>query len=183
VEIKRVTISDAKELLDIYAHYVRDTAVSFEYEVPDIKEFCHRIETISAAYPYIKVTDGERILGYAYASSFKSRRAYDWSVETTIYVRAEERRRGIGRMLYKELERMLRVMGILNMNACIASPREADIHLTSDSLDFHTQMGFERVGTFHKSGFKFNTWYDMVWMEKMIGDHTETQQPVRFGIW
>lgn len=115
-----VSASDARELLDIYAYYVNETAVSFEYEVPSLDEFEARIRGISAKYPYIKAVDDEGIiLGYAYAGCFKNRSAYDWSVETTVYVRKDMRRKGIGRMLYTELEKMLCNMGILNMNACI----------------------------------------------------------------
>ena len=74
-------------------------------------------------------------------------------------------------------------MGVLNMNACIASPAIVDAHLTDDSYYFHHRMGFKLVGRFHKSGYKFGTWYDMIWMEKMIGAHKEEVEPVRFGEW
>ena len=71
-------------------------------------------------------------------------------------------------------------MGILNMNACIAVSEKEDSHLTNDSKYFHEKMGFTLVGTFHKSGYKFHTWYDMIWMEKLIGEHREAK-PVKFG--
>lgn len=176
--------SDAAELLAIYAPYVRNTAISFEYEVPSLSEFRQRIETISARFPFLKAIDAEgHILGYAYASSFKSRKAYDWSVELSIYIRQDCRRNGLGRALYEALEASLRRMGILNLNACIAVPIAPDAHLNFDSLRFHEKMGFTLVGTFHNSGYKFDTWYDMVWMEKMIGPHACPQQPVSFGQW
>lgn len=72
-------------------------------------------------------------------------------------------------------------MGVLNMNACIAVTSQEDIHLTNASVHFHEKMGFKLVGTFHNSGYKFNTWYDMIWMEKMIGEHKAMQAPVLFG--
>lgn len=181
MKIENVKVEDAVELLKIYAPYVEETAISFEYEVPSPEEFSERIRNISSKYPYIKAVDEKgNILAYAYASAFKGRAAYDWSVETTIYVKKENRQSGIGRQLYRELERLLKEMGILNMNACIAMPKGADPHLTDASVRFHKKLGFQLVGTFHSSGYKFNTWYDMVWMEKMIGSHNENQKPVAF---
>lgn len=183
IRIERVTTVDAEELLSIYAPYVRDTAISFEYEVPSLDEFQNRIETISSCLPYIKAVQGGEILGYAYAGKFKERKAYDWSVEVTVYVRRDVRRKGVGRLLYGALEKSLKQMGVLNMNACISVPKEDDPHLTNDSYHFHSSMGFDLVGTFHDSGYKFDTWYDMIWMEKMIGDHAKQQEPVKYGAW
>ena len=183
MEIVRVSIEDAEELLSIYAPYVRDTAISFEYEVPSLSEFRDRIRNISAVFPYIKAVDEGKILGYAYADKFKSRKAYDWSVEVTVYVRKDSRRAGIGKLLYHSLEDSLKRIGILNMNACIAVPNGEDEHLSNDSYYFHKKMGFSLVGTFHNSGYKFDTWYDMIWMEKIIGKHEKHQENVRFGEW
>ena len=166
--IEKATIDDAEELLAIYAPYVRDTAVSFEYVVPSVEEFVDRILQISAKYPYIKAVEDGKIIGYAYANTFKGRKAYDWSVETTIYVRGDAKRNGIGRRLYGCLEQSLKKMGVLNMNACIAVPECEDSHLTKDSQLFHEKMGYRLVGKFSKCGFKFGTWIDMVWMEKLL---------------
>lgn len=172
IKIEPASPSDAAELLEIYKPYVTDTAISFEYEVPSVDDFKNRIEKISAKYPYIKaVNEAGEIFGYAYAHEFIARAAYDWSVETTIYLRQDAKRGGLGRLLYTELEKELAAMGILNMNACIAVTNKEDEHLTNASKKFHEHMGFEMVGTFHKSGYKFSTWYDMIWMEKLIGAH------------
>ena len=181
--IEKVTIDDAEELLAIYAPYVRDTAVSFEYVVPSVEEFADRIVQISAKYPYIKAVEDGKILGYAYANTFKGRKAYDWSVETTVYVRGDAKRNGIGRRLYGCLEQSLKKMGVLNMNACIASAKVDDEFLTNDSMYFHSKMGFTEVGRFHNSGYKFGRWYDMIWMEKLIGSHDGHPANVRFGEW
>lgn len=183
IDIARVTVSDAEELLEIYAPYVRNTAISFEYEVPSVEEFRDRIGRISGRYPYIKAVEDGQAIGYAYADCFKGRKAYDWSVETTIYVRKDSCRSGIGRLLYDRLEQSLADMGVLNMNACIASPVGKSPYLTDDSLRFHHAMGFTEVGCFHNSGYKFDQWFDMVWMEKMIGEHNQTVREVRFGDW
>lgn len=183
MEILPVTLEDAKELLAIYTPYVQDTAISFEYEVPSLSEFQNRIQNISSILPYIKAVEDGKILGYAYAGKFKDRAAYDWSVEVTIYVRKDSRRSGVGKLLYHALEDSLKRIGILNMNACIALPQGDDKHLNNDSYYFHKKMGFQPVGTFHNSGYKFNTWYDMIWMEKFIGEHTQCQGNVRYGEW
>lgn len=183
MKIERVTEADAKELVSIYAPYVLNTAVSFETEVPSVEEFEKRIREISSKYPYIKAVEDGMILGYAYADAFKWRAAYDWSVETTIYLREDQKRKGIGKILYKSLEESLRGMGILNMNACIAYPKEEDSRLSMDSPLFHEKLGFSLVGRFHHSGCKFGCWYDMIWMEKMLGEHKENPNPVRFGQW
>ncbi len=186
ITIEKVTIDDAKELLEIYAPYVKDTAITFEYEVPNLTEFESRIRNISSKFPYIKAVDENgNILGYAYASTFKGRSAYDWSVETTVYVRTDCKRAGIGSKLYDALEASLASMGILNVNACIAYLKDGttDEHLTNDSFHFHDNRGYKLVGTFHDSGFKFGTWYDMIWMEKMLGSHTSSPAPVSFGDW
>ena len=181
--IEKVTIEDAEELLAIYAPYVRDTAVSFEYVVPSVEEFADRILQISAKYPYIKAVEDGKIIGYAYANTFKGRKAYDWSVETTVYVRKDAKRNGTGRRLYECLAQSLRKMGVLNMNACIASAKVEDEFLTNDSMYFHSRMGFTEVGRFHNSGYKFGRWYDMIWMEKLIGSHDAHPGEVRFGEW
>ena len=181
--IEKVTIEDAEKLLEIYTPYVKDTAVSFEIVPPSTEEFRERIKTISAKFPYIKAVENGEILGYAYAGTFRTRAAYNRNVETTIYLRKDARRKGIGRALYTALEDSLRKMGILNLNACITSPRGEDPYLTADSIKFHEKMGYSLVGVFHDSGYKFNRWYDMLWMEKMLGEHTENPKEVTFGKW
>ena len=114
MKLERVTPADAPALLEIYGPYVENTAISFEYAVPSVEEFTRRIQTISARYPYIKAVDeAGTILGYAYAGPFKTRAAYDWAVETTIYVRRDCRGQGVGRGLYEALEGSLRDWGAI----------------------------------------------------------------------
>lgn len=171
--------SDAERLVEIYAPYVTDTAITFEYEVPSVEEFRSRIEKTLEKYPYIVAEQNGRIMGYAYASAFARRAAYNWSVELSIYLDMEIRRQGIGGRLYKALEEILKEMHILNMNACISWPKAEDEYLTKNSVQFHEHMGFRLAGEFHDSGYKFGRWYNVVWMEKMIGDHPENPKPVR----
>jgi phosphinothricin acetyltransferase len=183
MKIEIVTMDDAAELLSIYEPYVRETAITFEYEAPTLEEFQTRIAKISSKYPFIKAVDNGEILGFAYANTFKDRKAYDWAVETTIYVKQGRHRMGIGKLLYEQLEKSLKNMGILNMNACIAVPAKEDARLTDASYRFHKEMGFTLVGRFHNIGYKFNTWYDMIWMEKIIGEHDTFAPDVQFGKW
>ena len=170
---------DAAALLAIYAPYVRRTAVSFEYAVPTAEEFSARIRRTLCRYPYLAAWAAGEIVGYAYAGAFQERPAYSWAAETTVYVREDCRRTGVGRRLYEGLEEILRRQGVLNLNACIAAPRGEDPFLTEDSLRFHERMGFSPVGRFHQCGCKFGRWYDMVWMEKFIGAHLSPQPPVK----
>lgn len=179
IQIRIATEEDAKELLEIYTPYVEQTAITFEYETPSLEEFTERIRNVKKKYPYIVAVSENEVLGYAYVSQFKGRPAYDWSVETSIYVRTDVKRGGIGSTLYAALEEILRLQGILNANACIAYPAENDDHLTMDSVHFHAKLGYEMVGRFHQSGYKYNTWYDMVWMEKMLGEHLAKQPAVK----
>ena len=181
ITIRMANPADAQALLNIYAPYVINTAITFEYDVPSVEEFASRIAHTLEKYPYLIAEEGGNILGYAYASPFHDRPAYDWAVETSIYVDQNIKHRGIGRKLHDALESTLREQGILNMNACIAYPPEEDEHLDKNSVEFHTHMGYRLVGEFYKCGYKFNRWYNMVWMEKMIGEHLSDQKPPKFN--
>ncbi len=178
--IRVATPADAEALLAIYAPYVRETAITFEWDVPSVEEFRTRIERTLEKYPYLVAETDGRIVGYTYAGPFHDRAAYDWAVETAIYVVRGGARHGVGRQLYAALEAALAFQNIQNLNACIAYPAEADAHLTRNSAEFHAHMGYRMVGEFHKCGYKFGHWYDMVWMEKAIGDHPDTPAPVRW---
>lgn len=172
IVVRVASVQDAGEILKIYAPYVENTAISFEYDVPTVQEFKSRIEGTLKKYPYLVAenSDGE-IVGYCYCGVFKSRAAYDWAVETTIYLREDAKNKGIGRKLYERLEDYAKMQNIINLNACIAACDVEDEHLTNGSSRFHEKLGYTLVGKFHKCGYKFDTWYDMVWMEKMIGKH------------
>lgn len=179
ITIRPASVSDAEALLQIYRYYVQHTAITFEYDVPSIEEFRSRISHTLERYPYLAAVQGESILGYAYAGPLKARAAYDWSVETTIYLARDAQKCGVGRMLYQALEDALRDMGIRNLYACIAYPKTEDEYLTKNSAQFHAHLGYTTVGTFHSCGYKFGRWYDMIWMEKLIGAHEANQPPVQ----
>ncbi|WP_434311709.1 GNAT family N-acetyltransferase [Hominifimenecus sp. rT4P-3] len=176
--IRIATEQDAEQLREIYAYYVKNTAITFEYEVPSVDEFRTRICKTLERYPYL-VAERENIpVGYAYAGAFKERKAYDWSVETTIYVAKDVRKSGVGRELYAALENALAYQNIINLNACIASPIVEDEYLTANSIQYHEHFGYKVVGEFHKCGYKFGRWYNMVWMEKCIAEHPDHPLPM-----
>lgn len=129
-------------------------------------------------YPYLVIEKDHIIQGYAYAGPFVGRAAYDWSCEMTVYLSHNARKSGMGRKIYEALEMKLREMGILNLYACIGYPEVDDEYLTTNSADFHAHMGFVKVGEFHKCGYKFGRWYNMIWMEKIIGKHDDRQASV-----
>ena len=171
MKIRGAHKEDACRLLEIYGHYVRNTAISFEYEVPSTEEFSGRIENTLRKYPYLVLEEDGVIQGYAYAGFFKGRAAYDYSCEVSIYMAYDARGRGYGRMIYQALEEKLKSQGIRNLYACIASPIIEDEYLTKNSEQFHRHLGYRKVGEFHKCAYKFSRWYNMIWMEKIIGEH------------
>ena len=178
IKLRVARPSDAAELLALYAPYVEDTAISFETVVPSLEEFTERMVHKLPRYPYIVAEKGGELLGYAYLSPFVGRAAYLWAAETTIYLRRDCRKMGIGKMLYTALESLARAQGIINLEACIGWTDEPDEHLTNNSAEYHAHLGYRMVGRFYKCGYKFGTWYDMVWMEKLISEHPETPQDI-----
>lgn len=179
VKLRVATVSDAAELLKIYAPYVTDTAITFEYDVPTLEDFKGRIAHTLEKYPYFVAELNGEIVGYAYASAFHPRAAYGWAAEASIYVRRDMKRMGLGRTLYDALETALKAQGVLNLNACIACPDVDDEYLTRNSISFHAHLGYSMVGEFHNCGYKFGRWYNMVWMEKMLGEHVDDQPPIK----
>ena len=166
--IREAQTDDAKRLVQIYSHYVLNTAVSFEYKVPSVREFKKRIETTKEKYPYLVCVEDDTIVGYAYAGAYSPREAYSWTVATSIYVDKDQRRRGIGTLLYGELERKLKEMGIVNVLAGAAYSDIEDEYLTHDSCDFHRRAGFSEVAHMKAIGRKFDRWYDLVWLQKRL---------------
>jgi len=173
ITLRIAAVHDAPELLEIYAPYVANTAISFEYDVPALEEFAQRVENTLKRYPYIVAISDSEIVGYAYAGTFKPRAAYDWSVETTVYVKQGFKGRGVGRLLYDALEKCICEQGITNLNACIAFSDIEDDYLTQDSVRFHSALGYREVGKFRSCAYKNGRWFDMIWMEKHILEHSE----------
>ena len=179
ITIRDARLDDAERLHEIYSYYVENTAITFEYDVPSIDDFRSRMKHTMEKYPYLVVEKDDAIQGYAYAGAFIGRAAYDWSCEMTIYLDHNAQKQGLGRKLYAALQAALKDMGILNLYACIGYPTVADEYLTTTSADFHAHLGFTEVGRFHQCGHKFGRWYDMIWMEKVIGEHVDDAEPVK----
>jgi phosphinothricin acetyltransferase len=175
VTVRPATPADAAACRDIYAPIVSETPTSFETEVPSIGEFERRIETTTRVYPWLVAENGGRVVGYAYARRHRSRPAYRWSVEVSVFVAETARRRGSGRVLYSALIDILKRQGFYNAYAGIALPNPA-------SVAFHESMGFVPVGVYQKAGYKLNRWHDVGWWALRLGDDGEPpSDPVPFS--
>lgn len=163
VTIRDARPEDAPELLKIYAPYVENTTVTFEFTVPTVEEFAGRIERTLKNYPYLVAEQGGQIIGYAYAGQFRERAAYIWSAEVSVYIRPDQHRRGVGRMLYVRLEEILRRQNVASMDACISYPNR-------NSIKFHSSLDFERVARFSRCAFKHGKWVDVIYMQKILHD-------------
>ena len=141
-------------------------------------DIARRIADTLKKHPYLVLEDRGEAVGYAYAGTFKARAAYDWAVETTIYLRRDVQGKGYGRALYTALEEELRRCHFLNAYACITWAEQEDEYITHASPCFHERMGYCLCGTFHQCGYKFGRWYDMIWMEKHLGEHTKMPEQV-----
>ena len=161
LKIRPVTLEDAPELVKIYAPYVEETAITFEYDVPSIKEFEGRIEKILQRFPYLVAEVDDQVLAYAYASTYYDRSAYDGAVEVSVYVDQDYLGQGLGSRLYEALEAELEARGFLCFLACISLPNPASIAL-------HEKRGYVKVAHFPKIGYKFDKWHDIIWMQKTL---------------
>jgi len=166
--IRMARPDDAERLSDIYAYYVKNTAVSFEYEPPGTEEFRTRISSTLKKYPYLVAELCGFPVGYAYAGPLNMRAAARWVVESSVYVDKNMRRSGIGIRLYDALESILVRQNVVSMTAKVAYCEREDEYLSRDSVRFHSNCGFEIVGRHNLCGYKFGHWYDLLIMEKQI---------------
>lgn len=173
ITLRFATPNDAEEIRSIYAPYVTDTAVTSEYEIPTIEEFQNRIYNTLKKYPYLIALKDNELIGYMYTSPVNIRAAYNWAAETSIYIRQHCRRTGAGSKLYKALFHISKKQHIVNLYARIAYADPEDEYLVNHSARFHHTIGFEQVARFHKVFHKFGRWYDALWVEKILGDHSE----------
>lgn len=168
--IRVATKQDTAALLELYGYYIKNTAITYEYDVPTVEAFQQRVENTLCQYPYLVWEENGRILGYAYAGRFHPRKSFDWAVEASVYVHKDARGQGIGPKLYEKLEECLKLQGYVNLNVSIAYPETEDEYLTRNSVQFHSHMGYTKCAHFHNCAFKFGRWYDLVWMEKNLCD-------------
>ena len=167
ISLRVATPSDGAALAEIYAYYVKETAVSFEYEAPSAEEFSRRIEHKLAKYPYLVAERDGKPIGYAYASEFRERAAYNWDVELSIYLDKDERRCGAGRMLCQALAEILKAQGFVNLYAIITLPNDG-------SEAFHSKMGFEKLCEVDRVGYKQGKWYGLTWYRLALCDEPAT---------
>ena len=159
--IRPATENDVPEILSIYAPYILNTTITFEYTVPSEAEFLARFRGITAQFPWLVWEEKGEILGYVYASAPFQRAAYDWCAEPSVYLRPEARGRGIGQRLYAALEAILKQQGYQLLLAIITGENES-------SIRFHSRCGYMHNTLMENCGFKFGRWLGVVWMEKRL---------------
>ena len=175
VGYRLATVDDAAAIAAIYAPYVRDTIVSFETEPPDAAEIAGRIERIGRQYPWLTASAGGRIVGYAYACENRSRLAYQWSVDTAVYLDPSAQGRGVGSALYRALFALLRAQGYVNAFAGIALPNATSVKL-------HEAMGFKLSGVYRNVGYKLGAWHDVGWWQLALSDSPQKPgKPIAIG--
>ncbi len=168
--IRLVREADAPVLSAIYAPYVHGTSITFETEAPDSAEMARRIAE-TTQFPYLVCEADGEVLGYAYAKPFRSRAAYSWDAETSVYVRQDSHRRGVASALYTALLALLDAQGVYNVYAIITTPNEK-------SEGFHRKFGFEDAGVWRRVGYKLGGWHDVRTMEKWLRGDSGAPRPV-----
>ena len=172
ITIRLASEADVSSIQAIYAPFVEESNVSFEYAVPSLSELSERLWLTLAYAPWLVYEWNGQVVGYAYAGHHRSRIAYQWSVELSVYIDADFRRRGIARALYSSLIALLQLQGFYNAYIGIALPNPT-------SVAFHEAFGFTPVGVYHGVGYKRGVWGDVGWWEMSIQPKAENPQPPR----
>lgn len=159
---------DVPGILEIYAPFILDTAVTFEETIPDEESFWERILGIMAELPFLVCEIEGKIAGYAYASGYRSRASYRWTKEVSVYIHPEFQRKRVAHALYTSLNEMVRYQGIADLLAIITMPNEP-------SVSFHEYFGYRKCAEFSKVGYKMGQWQNVGWFELFLQD--ETQPP------
>ena len=168
-KIRLADKNDSNNIIKIYEPYIKNTAISFETEVPSLSEFSNRIEKIISKYPFLVYEIDSNIAGYAYASQFRERAAFNYNVETSIYTLLEYHGKGIAYKLYDKLLKILYELGYINVYACYTVPN-------IKSKKFHKKFGFKETGLYKKTGYKFGQWHDLIWLHKKIRDYNNLKK-------
>lgn len=173
--IRFVDETDAAAIQAIYSPYVRETAISFEQSPPSVEEIQQRIREKTGPYPWLVCEHAGTIVGYSYAGPIRKRDAYQWSVESSVYVNSDYQRAGVARGLYKSLFAILERQGYYNVYAATALPNPA-------STGFHEATGFDPIGVYENVGYKNGAWHDVKWWHKSLGElpaHPDPPRPVQ----
>jgi L-amino acid N-acyltransferase YncA len=165
--IRNARLDDAGAIAAIYNHYILHSIITFEEEAIGAVEMQKRMEEVLAKFPWIVWEEGGEVLGYAYASAWKSRCAYRNSAESTIYLRQDVGARGIGFALYSELLRRLEAIGLHAIIGGIALPNDASVRL-------HEKCGFKKVAEFVEVGHKFGNWINVGYWQRIFGQDTHS---------
>ncbi len=173
--IRLATAADAEGILEIYAPYVRDTSFTFETEVPSVESFQERIQNTLKGWPWLVCELDGKVAGYAYATRHRERTAYQWSVESSIYIHDDYQRHGIGKALYQPLLEILKLQGIRNVYAVINLPNDK-------SVKFHEALGFKYFTTYEQVGYKLGKWKNVGWWRHILNEFSdEPDAPVAFS--
>lgn len=168
--IRLATAADAKEILAIYAPYIRQTSITFETEVPDLDSFSARILHYLDEWPWLVCLINNRIAGYAYASRYRERVAYQWSVECSVYVHDDFLRAGVARALYSSLFAILKKQGFRNVYAVINLPNDRSVAL-------HESLGFVHFATYEQVGYKLGKWKNVGWWRLVLNEFGDDPAP------
>jgi phosphinothricin acetyltransferase len=166
--IRPVTEDDAEQIQAIYSPIVKQTVISFETNPPTVDEMRQRV--VQANLPWLVCEDQGTMLGYVYAAQHRTRAAYQWSVDVSVYTHPNARRRGVGRALYSSLFKILTLQGFRNAYAGIALPNPASVGL-------HEALGFQPIGVYKAVGYKFDTWHDVGWWQLSLGSKNGPPHP------
>ncbi|MCW3124362.1 MAG: phosphinothricin acetyltransferase [Bacteroidetes bacterium] len=166
VHIRLITEADYPQVLAVYAPYALHTAITFEYDVPSLDEFSQRLRTISHLYPILVCEVEGTVAAYCYGSMHRFKTAYQWSVESTIYISEAYQNKGLGSILYSCLFDILRLQGFINVYAGVSVPR-------GQSDKFHHRFGFKELCVFEKIGYKHDQWHDLKWFEYGLSNHID----------
>lgn len=164
MQIRLAQVSDAEQILEIYAPYVEKTAITFETTVPTVREMAQRISMVLEDHPWIVIEKDRYILAYAYATKHRERAAYRWSADLSVYVKEDFHGKGFGKALYAVLLELLKYQGYHNIYAGICLPNEASVGL-------HESFGFKKVAHYHQVGYKMGVWHDVGWWELPLLEH------------
>jgi phosphinothricin acetyltransferase len=172
--VRDATAQDADACAAIYAPYVTDTAITFEYEPPTAEQMAGRIAAAQRTHAWLVLEDDGRVVGYAYAGPYKERAAYGWSCEVSVYLEQGRRRGGGGRALYEALLARLAERGYRTVIAGMTLPNEASVGL-------HRALGFEPIGTSRRIGWKHGAWHDVAWAQRALGSGPPDAPPSQLG--
>lgn len=173
--IRLATTADAEGILKIYAPYIENTSLTFETEVPSVASFAERISKYLTKWPWLVYEVDGIIAGYAYASGYRERTAYQWSVECSVYVHEHFQREGVAQILYKALFPILKQQGFCNVYAVINLPNESSVAL-------HESFGFAHFATYEQVGYKLGKWKNVGWWRLVINEFKrEPAPPVTFA--